>query len=148
MDDHEYREVLARCGGLQAEIPFKERWRVMQEWRAVYAAPFHQQTGRWKDGQFEWHLFSGRHVRALSGAKGSAAYEAERPTALVIVPEAEELPALRIDLPRGKSGLPDFGAIYGDVYLWPPDLCWTMAFTHEQESGLGPYFSRREWVMI
>jgi len=37
--------------------------------------------------------------------------------------------------------------VYADVYVTPPDFAWTMAFTHEQDAGLGPYFARREWVV-
>jgi hypothetical protein len=112
----------------------------------VYAAPFHRRTGRWKDGQFEWHVFSSGETKSLHAFRAEAAYAEERPRSVLVVPEDEEFDAVRIELPHGKDRRPYFGGIYADVYIWPPDLSWTMAFTHEQESGLGPYFSRREWV--
>ena len=47
----------------------------------------------------------------------------------------------------GRGALPDYRAESYDVYVWAEDLAWTMAFTHEESLGLGPYFSRREWVV-
>ena len=37
------------------------------------------------------------------------------------------------------------GADEADAYVFPPDLAWTMVFTHE-DGWLGPYFSRATWV--
>lgn len=37
---------------------------------------------------------------------------------------------------------PDFSDWGADLYVFPADLAWTMAFTHEQCMGLGPYFAR------
>jgi hypothetical protein len=60
-----------------------------------------------------------------------------------LVPEAPEYPAYRCEGAR----LPDLSHTTTDVYVWPDDVAWTMAFTHEAAAlGLGPYFSRREWV--
>jgi hypothetical protein len=47
-----------------------------------------------------------------------------------------------------NGALPDFRPLCDDVYVWPDDLAWTMAFTHEEASGLGPYYCRREWVVL
>jgi hypothetical protein len=70
-----------------------------------------------------------------------AAYTVERPAAIVIYPEEEALPALRLI----GGEMPDFRREGGDVYVFPEDLIWTMAFTHHEH--LGPYFSRQEWVI-
>ena len=71
------------------------------------------------------------------------AYHAEKPASFLVLPEDEGLAAFEC----GGSRLPDFNGPYADVYVWPADAGWTMAFTHEATlMDLGPYFSRREWV--
>ena len=71
------------------------------------------------------------------------AYRAEHAPSFFIVPEDPVLPAFECQ----GGQLPDFNAAYADVYVWPEDLAWTMAFTHEANlMELGPYFSRREWA--
>ena len=140
------------------ELAPKDRQRAMQSWREVFAVPLYQARGRWKDGQFEWHLFSGKTTPALNGARAQAAYAEEarqwnrgrkraapgggKPT-YCVVPEDLEYRAFQV----AGGQLPDFSACLADVYVWPANLGWTMAFTHEAEAmGLGPYFSRREWL--
>jgi hypothetical protein len=135
-----YQAVLDRCGGRQDTLSERARWRAMQEWRNVYAAPLHAATGRWKKDGFEWHVFSLGYAEAISGLKAVAAYESEQANVMIVCPESTKLPAVRID----GGGLPNFQN--EDVYAWPEDLGWTMAFTHEESIGLGPYFCRREWL--
>ncbi|MCY1015537.1 DUF4275 family protein [Pyxidicoccus sp. MSG2] len=142
MSTADYIEVLSRCGGSFQELPRRERWRLMQAWRDVYAASLHAQTGAWKRGELDWHVFSFGHAHALRGSKAQHAYALEPPGALLVIPESEALPAVRLE----GEGLPDFSLLRQDLYVWPPDLAWTMAFTHELPGGNGPYFSRREWM--
>jgi len=138
-----YQQTLELCGGSQSVIAERARWVQLQAWRKVYAAGLHRATGRWKLGAHEWHVFSFSHVRrAVHGARAFAAYLAEKPVAFVVCPERTELPAVSVD--RGE--LPAFRFQCEDILVWTPDLAWTMAFTHEDSVGLGPYFCQREWV--
>lgn len=142
MTEKEYRNALERCGGSQEILEANERRQWMRRWRDVYARGVHAATGSWTLGEFDWHAFSYRHARALNGQEAVLAYEEERPKRLLICPEFEELSAVRLLVAKRK---PSFRQEYGDVYVFPEDLSWTMAFTHEESLGLGPYFSRREW---
>jgi len=144
MEALEYHEIVRRCGGDQRELDRKERWTVMQHWREVFAASLHAASGKWKLDQFEWHVFTGGYTRALAGGRAIEAYGAEQPAAFLVVPEDPMLPAFAC---KG-SQLPDFNALAADIYVWPEDFSWTMAFTHEATTsmGLGPYFARREWA--
>jgi len=63
-------------GTVTARSP-QERHARMQEWRQVFAAPYHRATGKRKNGQVEWHVFSYRGTRALNGARAQAAYGEE-----------------------------------------------------------------------
>ncbi|MCP3138968.1 DUF4275 family protein [Pyxidicoccus xibeiensis] len=141
MSTSDYLSVLSRCGTM-AEVSRRERWRLMQEWRSVYASSLHAATGKWKHGQFEWHVFSFKYAHALSGTKAQHAYSLEQPGEVLVIPESEALPALRLE----AHLLPDFISLRNEIHVFPPDLSWTMSFTHEMSIGLGPYFSRREWM--
>lgn len=139
-----YQLILDRCGGNQILLPKLERRNLLQDWREVYAAGLHLQKGRWKHGPYEWHVFSFEYAHALRGERALEAYEAEQPSAVIVCPEGP----IKLDAVRLWDGeLPDFRAEHDDVLVWPEDLAWTMAFTHEQSMGLGPYFCRREWVL-
>ena len=158
LDLEGYLAVVDQLGGTLTMLTPRERHLRIQHWRQVFAAPLHRATGKWKDGQFEWHVFSGRWSRALNGGRAQAAYaeEAERWTrarkrtapggvrpTFWLVPEDAEYPAYRCEGAR----LPDLSHLFADAYVWPDDASWTMAFTHEASAmDLGPYFSRREWV--
>ena len=39
---------------------------------------------------------------------------------------------------------PDLTGLHSDFFVFPPNLLWTMSFTHEQPD-LGPYFACRDW---
>ena len=92
----------------------------------------------------EWHVFSFGHARALEGEKAAVAYDSlESPLAFIVCPEDGDAPAFRVT----GGTLPQLRATGMDVYVWPEDLTWTMAFTHE-DGYCGPYFSRREWMAV
>ena len=138
-----YQKILEKSGGVQEILPDRKRGDLLQAWRQVYAAGLHAVSGCWKYGPFEWHVFSFEYARAWNGQPATAAYSVEEPTAVIVCPESAKLPAVRLTGGR----LPDFGSACVDAYVWPEDLAWTMAFTHEESLGLGPYFCRREWVV-
>jgi len=137
----DYISSLSRCGPF-TEVPRRERWRLMQAWRSVYAGALHSATGAWKHGPLDWHVFSFGYSRGLSGARARQAYLSEQPGALLVIPESEALPAFRLE----AVALPALFSLGLDVHVFPPGLAWTMAFTHEMSVGQGPYFSRREWM--
>lgn len=144
MNEEEYQTALERCGGRQEILEKVQRRQWMRRWREVYARALHAATGSWKLGQFDWHVFSYPYARALNGDEAVLAYEEEQPKVLLICPEYEELfPAARLVVAKRK---PNFRQEGGDVYVFPDDLSWTVAFTHEEPARLGPYFSRREWI--
>lgn len=142
MTERQYQEILDACGGSYQPLPGEEIRVRLRAWREVYAAGLFAATGRWKLGPYEWHVFSFEHAQALNGAKAVAEYGALSPEPVLVVPEALRLPAVQLNGDR----LPNFVEPCADVYVWPERLDWTMAFTHEASLGLGPYFSRREWV--
>ena len=115
----------------------------MQQWREVFAAPYHAATRKWKHGPFEWHIFSFQHTKSMDRKRAMKRYEQQSAERFFVVPENENWPAY---LCIGGE-LPDFRSLENDIHVWLEDLSWTMAFTHEAGIGLGPYFCLREWVI-
>jgi hypothetical protein len=130
-----------RCGGEWAPLSAKERWAAIQQWREVFVAVLHAQRGKWRFGKYEWHVFSYEFARAISGPRAIQEYLEQPASLFFLVPEHRALPAYYCR----DGDWPDFRDQLVDVRVWPDDLAWTMAFTHEEEAGLGPYFCRREW---
>ena len=142
MGQADYLAEVERCGGARSALSRKERGAALQAWRAVYAAAYYAATGKWRKGPFDWHVFSFGYTRAVHGPRAVAVYEAQPVVPFLVVPEDGRWPAFRCD----GAGWPDFGPPGLDVYVWPADLSWTMAFTHEAGIDIGPYFCWREWA--
>lgn len=140
----EYERALAACGGTQTILAPDQREAWLQAWREVYAVGLHAATGRWTKDGFEWHVFSFQHARARNGTQALADYEAQPSQSVVVCPENRKLPAVRLEGNR----LPAFAGLGGDILIAPLDFAWSMAFTHEETLDLGPYFARREWVVV
>lgn len=82
--------------------------------------------------QYLWHTFSHGAYPSVSGDEAERCY-AEQDAPEFVVLHNDRRTALLTDAPpRWLSRL--------DVYVFPPDLAWTMAFTHE-DGWLGPYFA-------
>lgn len=142
MKEAEYREILDACGGSYETLAAEEIRSQLKAWREVYAGGLFAATGRWKLGPYDWHVFSFEHAEALNGDRALKEYRAQTSGTVVVHAEALKLPAVRL---RGDR-LPSFEKHVVDIYIWPENRDWTMVFTHESSLGLGPYFSRREWV--
>ncbi|MBI4859612.1 MAG: hypothetical protein HY815_05030 [Candidatus Riflebacteria bacterium] len=140
----EYERALQQCGGRREDLTQRDRGALLQEWRSVYAARLFAATGRWKHSKHEWHLFSFGYVTSLRSKRAMAEYARQAAVDLIVWPESLHLPVVRLS----GSSLPDFSGTGLDVYVWPADLSWVMAFTHEDSSGYGPYFVPREWAAL
>jgi hypothetical protein len=116
------------------------RQRLMQAWRETFAHSVKSQTGKWVHLGYEWHAFSYDFSRSKRGARGLALYLAQVVPEVYVVPESDTECAF---VCRARAFL-DFSDCQTDILVFPPELDWTVAFTHEQPE-LGPYFSRAEW---
>ncbi|MEO8389393.1 MAG: DUF4275 family protein [Polaromonas sp.] len=80
-----------------------------------------------------WHIFSGGRYPSLSGAQAMAAYEKQVAAEYVVLSNDRETAFATNALPQSSS--------LTDYCVFPVNLAWTMAFTHE-DGWLGPYFAR------
>ena len=102
------------------------QWRRL--WRDVYA-----RQGRGAGlHRYLWHVFSAQRYAALNGEEADAAYAEHAAPEYVVL--ANDASAAVVSDTRPKRDQ------YLDVYVFQPNLAWTMAFTHE-DGYLGPYFA-------
>jgi Domain of unknown function (DUF4275) len=140
-----YLAILEAGDGERIELGQQSRWDWERRWRHAFASRLYAATGKWVWHQYDWHVFSYQYARALSGDEAIAEYLGLAAPVLIVIPEQHSFPALpAFRLTDAK--LPQFLGSGLDVLVWPEDLSWTMAFTHE-EGWCGPFFSRREWVV-
>ncbi len=111
------------------EYDAEETARLVQSWLDVF--------GRNRQGlnteAYLWHVFSSGRIPCSSGEKARRNYAAEICCEFVILSN-DLKKAVGTDI---KPEKPPFS----DCYVFPPNLAWTMAFTHE-DGWLGPYFAR------
>jgi hypothetical protein len=136
-------EFAQQRGASVSVLDVHTRQCVMQVWRETFARAVKSRTGNWVHLGYEWHAFSYDFTRSKSGARGLALYLAEAPSEVYVIPEDEGDDAFLCRAPA----LFDFSDCEADIIVFPPDLRWTVAFTHEQPD-LGPYFARAEWCNL
>ncbi|MCL4771642.1 MAG: DUF4275 family protein [Burkholderiaceae bacterium] len=100
-----------------------------ERWRAVYAANGTAPAL----GQFLWHTFSYAAYPSVCGEDAVQLYALHRDEEVIVLSNDRKT-ALRVTaLPISDWAI--------DLYVFPSDLTWTMAFTHE-DGWLGPYFAK------
>ena len=114
-------------------------WR--DRWRRIYARATKQKTGRWVNGGYDWHSFSFEHTKSVDLEAAKEHYRERRDTRLILLPDGHGSGRAEGLIVEGPP--PDLGRT--DYLVFPPNLDWTMAFTHE-DGWLGPYYSCRDWV--
>lgn len=100
-----------------------------ERWRAVYA------SGERASGlaRYLWHTFSSGAYHSVSGEDAEQQYFGHRYSDVIVLSNDRKT-AFRV------ASLPVSDRVI-DFYVFPPDLAWTMAFTHE-DGWLGPYFAK------
>lgn len=99
-------------------------------------------TGRWVNGGYDWHTFSYGHAPSVCLEQAKEAYRMQDSGLLVVLPDGPSRMKSSAFLGRGSPPM----LSGSDTLVFPLNLAWTMAFTHE-DNWLGPYFSRHEWVL-
>jgi hypothetical protein len=98
-------------------------------WLAIYGKNRHGANTK----AYLWHVFSGARYPSASGADAVEQYKQQVGREFVVLSNDRKLAFLTERLPEASS--------LADYYVFPPNLAWTMAFTHE-DGWLGPYFAR------
>ncbi len=82
---------------------------------------------------FLWHIFSANRYPNVSGDEAVSQYKQQVAVHYVVLSNDR-------DNSFETDQLPD-QCTFRDYYVFPRNLAWTMAFTHE-DGWLGPYFAR------
>jgi hypothetical protein len=81
---------------------------------------------------YMWHVFSFETYPCVSGTAAVEKYNEQVATEFIVLSNDRKQAASTDALPQGLS--------LSDCYVFPENLAWTMAFTHE-DGWLGPYFA-------
>ena len=100
-----------------------------RQWLDVFGRDRHGVNAK----AYLWHVFSGGRCLALEGEQARAEYLRQICCEFVILSNNRDEAFLTSTRPEER--------LFSDFYVFPPNLAWTMAFTHE-EGWLGPYFAR------
>jgi type IV secretory pathway TraG/TraD family ATPase VirD4 len=106
-----------------------ETTQLKSDWMRVYCA--HHQGVNVKS--YHWHIFSSGRFPSVSGDQATQEYLLHSATEFLILPNDKTL-AILTDIKPSKCNLSDY-------YVFPPNMAWVMAFTHEA-GWLGPYFAK------
>lgn len=118
----------------------RDKWQFQQRWREHFATGVKEATGKWVLNGIDWHAFSSSYTPCLKGSRAEIAYRQLEVEAFVLLSSNEHLPGYICT----ARELPDLNDLYAfteqnpqvlDLYLFAPDLRWTMVLTHEQEHG-------------
>ena len=86
-----------------------------------------------------WHVFSGARYPSVSGAAALTQYRDQVAPEYIVLLNDRKFAFVTDALPETCS--------FSDFYVFPANLAWTMAFTHE-DGWLGPYFARHSGYTI
>jgi hypothetical protein len=81
---------------------------------------------------YKWHIFSGGKYPSISGSDAINKYLEQKAFEVIVLSNSGNLCFLTNLLPKTCS--------LSDYYVFPENMAWTMAFTHE-DGWLGPYFA-------
>lgn len=117
------------------ELEEDERMIIEREWRGIYG-----------------DAFRGR-PRMRHGIKAEHEYSCQVCDHFWIIPFSQKVPGTHVYLKHNvdvgfecHGRLPDLSPFHStEFFVSPPDLSWTMVFTHEDYGFGGPYFIRVEW---
>ena len=125
-----------RPGAVIRQYAEAEAQALATEWLAVFGANAHTVN----TNAFLWHVFSADCYPNISGAAAIDAYQQQSGVEFVVLSNDRTVAFVTDTLPESSS--------LSDYYVFPPNMAWTMCFTHED--GLdGPYFARHpKWEQL
>ncbi len=102
-----------------------------KHWMKVFC----QNKQGFNTSSFKWHIFSGGDYPALESEAAQKAYEQHDAQKYIVMSNKGKEAFLTDKRPENLNCL--------DCHVFPENLAWTMAFTHE-EGWLGPYFAKNK----
>jgi len=122
-------------GEILRHLAAEEIEHFLSEWLQAYGANRHGVNAK----AFIWHIFSAERYPALARDNALAEYARHTASEYVVLSNTRDV-AFETDVRPEGSSLSDF-------LVFPRNLAWTMAFTHE-DGWLGPYFAKHKRYAI
>jgi hypothetical protein len=115
---------------------------VMVEWDEAYCPLSMTEREALGLNQFRWHVFSSGAYPSLSGNEAMDEYVRHVARSYYVVPETTcFLREVSFEVDQLPS--PELAKTHRDFYVFPRNLAWTMAFTHEH-GWIGSFFAKHK----
>ena len=119
---------LIKPGATLREYAPEQAQAMAQQWLDVYGK--HRQGSNSK--AYLWHIFAAGCYPCLCGSEADVAYAGQVAAEYVVLSNDR-------DFAFATDRLPEACSLF-DYLVFPPNLAWTMALTHE-DGWMGPYFA-------
>ena len=120
-------EVFAEPGRVVRRYSPQESKALAEAWLSAFEG-----SGAPNTKSYMWHVFSFEAYTSVSLSEARAQYEQQVAPSYIVLSN-DRRSAVEMDQRPTWTSVPD-------CYVFPPNLAWTMAFTHEDD-WLGPYFA-------
>jgi hypothetical protein len=127
---HSNHALLVAPGKILQQFSKQEALQWRQRWCEIYVGK-HPAPGL---SQYLWHQFSWACYPSASGDEAEHCYTQQLATEVVVLTSDRRAVAILTSQPPVSCNRMDY-------FVFPTNLAWTMAFTHE-DGRLGPYFAR------
>jgi len=115
---------------------------IMTEWEAVYCQLSAKEKEKISFNNFKWHVFSNDAYKSINGEKAIKIYNTHVSRKFYVIPELNAWPKETAFICKSLPS-PELATKLKDFYVFPKNLAWSMAFTHEN-GWLGPYFAKHK----
>jgi len=129
MNRHRTPELEIEPGKILRRFTEQEAIQWAEKWISVYA----QDTSGANIKAYLWHTFSFDRYPSVCKHEAEESYKQQVATEIVVLSNSRRSGLLTDALPDNLN--------YMDYCVFPTNLAWTMAFTHE-DGWYGPYFAK------
>ena len=116
--------------------------KVMKDWELVYCPLSKKEKEKIYFNDFKWHVFSNKAYQSIEGKNALQKYNEQVSRIFYVIPELKVWPEETAFICKSLPS-PELATKLKDFYVFPKNLAWSMAFTHEH-GWLGPYFAKHK----
>jgi hypothetical protein len=113
---------------------------IEEKWLSIFCNYTIKEKNEININLFKWHTFSNDKFPACQHNEAETIYIQQKSTRYFVLPEFHAHPNEVAFSTNMKPNLTLRKALV-DFYVFPKNIAWTMAFTHE-DGWFGPYFSK------
>ncbi len=122
------RELKVQPGGITRQFSEEETSTLVDNWLKAFGKDRRGVNSK----DFLWRIFSAGRYPSIGGIKALEKYQQQQAFEYIVLSNDRKIAFV-------TNLLPETCSLF-DYYVFPPNLAWTMAFTHE-DGWLGPYFA-------